>query len=101
VSEYVVHDHRERNDQGMGNRLLTPEHVVRLANNNAPIERRERLGGAAQRPAATTAIATRQPRQRRRWEFESSHCRHGKPHKGSYTIVLATPDRRLFRVGIA
>ena len=46
VSEYVVHYHRERNHQGMGNRLLTPfEHAVRPANNNAPIERRERLGG--------------------------------------------------------
>jgi putative transposase len=46
VSDYVVHDRRERNHQGVGNRLLTPfEHVVRPANNNAPIERRERLGG--------------------------------------------------------
>jgi hypothetical protein len=46
VSEYVVHCHRERNHQGMGNRLLTPlEHAVRPANNNAPFERRERLGG--------------------------------------------------------
>ena len=46
VSEYVVHYHRERNHQGMGNQLLTPlEHAVRPANNNAPIERCERLGG--------------------------------------------------------
>jgi hypothetical protein len=46
VSEYVVHYHHERNHQGMGNRLLTPfEHAVRSANNNAPIERCERLGG--------------------------------------------------------
>ena len=30
----------------MGNRLLTPfEHAARPANNNSPIERRERLGG--------------------------------------------------------
>jgi hypothetical protein len=30
----------------VGNRLLTPlEHAVRPSNNNAPIERRERLGG--------------------------------------------------------
>jgi putative transposase len=46
VSEYVVHYHRERNHQGVGKRLLTPfEYAVRPANNNAPIERRERLGG--------------------------------------------------------
>ena len=32
--------------QSVGNRLLTPlEHAVRPSNNNAPIERRERLGG--------------------------------------------------------
>ena len=46
VSEYVEHYHRERNHQGVGNRLLTPaEGAVRPANNNAPVERRERLGG--------------------------------------------------------
>jgi transposase InsO family protein len=46
VSEYVKHYHRERNHQGVGNRLLTPaEQVVRPANTNAPVERRERLGG--------------------------------------------------------
>jgi putative transposase len=46
VSEYVEHYHRERNHQGVGNRLLTPaEQAVRPANSNAPIERRERLGG--------------------------------------------------------
>ena len=46
VSEYVEHYHRERNHQGVGNRLLTPaERAVRPANSNAPIERRERLGG--------------------------------------------------------
>ena len=56
VSEYVEHDHRERNHQGMGNRLLTPtEPAVRPANGNAPVERRERLGGLLNfycRPAA-------------------------------------------------
>jgi hypothetical protein len=42
----VVHYHRERNHQGVGNRLLTPaEPAVRPANSNAPVERRERLGG--------------------------------------------------------
>jgi transposase InsO family protein len=46
VSEYVEHYHRERNHQGVGNRLLTPaEPAVRPANGNAPVERRERLGG--------------------------------------------------------
>src|SRR5258705_929385 len=42
VSEYVVHYHRERNHQGVGNRLLTP---AEPANRNAPVERVERLGG--------------------------------------------------------
>ena len=46
VSECVDHYHRERNHQGVGNRLLTPaEHAVRPTNENAPVERRERLGG--------------------------------------------------------
>jgi putative transposase len=46
VSEYVAHYHRERNHQGVGNRLLTPgEPAVRPANGSAPVERRERLGG--------------------------------------------------------
>jgi putative transposase len=46
VSEYVVHYHRERNHQGLGNRLLAPaERVARPANSNAPVERFERLGG--------------------------------------------------------
>jgi putative transposase len=45
-SPYVEHYHRERNHQGVGNRLLTPaERAARPANSNAPIERRERLGG--------------------------------------------------------
>ncbi len=45
VSEHVVHYHRERNHQGVGNRLLTPaEQAVRPANSNAPVARRERLG---------------------------------------------------------
>jgi putative transposase len=46
VSEYVVHYHSERNHQGLGNRLLVPgERSMRPANSNAPVERRERLGG--------------------------------------------------------
>ncbi len=35
VSEYMEHDHRERNHQGVGNRLLSPgEQAVRPANGN-------------------------------------------------------------------
>jgi putative transposase len=46
VFEYVEHYHLERNHQGVGNRLLAPaELAVRPANGNAPVERRERLGG--------------------------------------------------------
>jgi putative transposase len=46
VSEHIEHYHRERNHQGVGNRLLMPaEQAARPANSNAPVERRERLGG--------------------------------------------------------
>ncbi|HEY0992529.1 MAG TPA: integrase core domain-containing protein, partial [Kofleriaceae bacterium] len=46
VSEYVAHYHGERNHQGVGNRLLiTADQPMRSANSNAPVERRERLGG--------------------------------------------------------
>jgi putative transposase len=46
VSEFVAHYHGERNHQGVGNRLLMPaEQPMRSANSNAPVERRERLGG--------------------------------------------------------
>jgi len=46
VREYVAHYHGERNHQGVGNRLLTTaEQPRRSANSNAPVERRERLGG--------------------------------------------------------
>lgn len=43
----MEHYHRERNHQGVGNRLLTTpgEPAVRPANENVPVERRERLGG--------------------------------------------------------
>jgi hypothetical protein len=43
VVEFVEHCHRERNHQGLDNRLLTPD--VPPVNDNAPIARRERLGG--------------------------------------------------------
>ncbi len=46
LSEYVAHHHGERNHQGVGHRLLiTPDQPMRSANSNAPVERRERLGG--------------------------------------------------------
>jgi hypothetical protein len=45
VVGYVVYYHRERNHQGLGNRLLTPAaQGVRPASRNAPVERLERLG---------------------------------------------------------
>ena len=43
VGEYVDHDHRERNHQGLDNQLLQrPPPPVSLA---ADVQRRERLGG--------------------------------------------------------
>ncbi len=43
VSEFVQHDHLERNHQGLENQLITK--TPTSANDNAPIRRRERLGG--------------------------------------------------------
>ena len=43
VSEFVEHYHLERNHQGLENRLITPPTAA--ANDNAPVARRERLGG--------------------------------------------------------
>jgi transposase InsO family protein len=43
LREYVAHYHRERNHQGLGNRLLEP--LVTDSTNNEPNHRRERLGG--------------------------------------------------------
>ena len=46
VSEYVEHYHSERNHQGVGDRLLTPApEAAPRVNRNAPVQRRERLGG--------------------------------------------------------
>jgi hypothetical protein len=46
VAEYVEHYHLERNHQGLDNELLaTPPKTAPPANGNAPIVRRERLGG--------------------------------------------------------
>ena len=43
LHEYVEHDHRERNHQGLDNQLL--ERAPPPANPDAEIQRRERLGG--------------------------------------------------------
>ncbi len=43
VSEFVEHYHDERNHQGLDNRLIAPAGPP--ANDNAPIARRQRLGG--------------------------------------------------------
>lgn len=43
LSEYLVHYHAERNQQGVGNRLLEP--VDMASSVNDPIHCRERLGG--------------------------------------------------------
>jgi transposase InsO family protein len=45
VTEFVEHYHRERNHQGLDNQLLTPAAPPANDNANAPIARRERLGG--------------------------------------------------------
>jgi hypothetical protein len=43
VNDYVEHYLAERNHQGLDNQLITP--LAEPANENAPIARRERLGG--------------------------------------------------------
>lgn len=43
MSEFVEHYHLERSHQGLEKQQLTQ--VAPLANDNLPIERRERLGG--------------------------------------------------------
>ena len=43
VHEYVEHDHRERNHQGLNNELLTPS--SRPADPSGDVQRRERIGG--------------------------------------------------------
>ena len=43
VREYIEHYHRERNHQGLGNRLLVVPRVVTAANGS--VRRRARLGG--------------------------------------------------------
>lgn len=43
IHEFVAHYHGERNHQGLGNRLITPDKSH--AGNSGAIRRRERLGG--------------------------------------------------------
>jgi putative transposase len=53
VAELVEHHHCERNHQGLDNQLITP--APSPANENAPVQCRERLGGILRhyyRPAA-------------------------------------------------
>ena len=45
ISEYVEHYHRERNHQGLGNRVLQPDPHDGLGSRVGRIRRRERLGG--------------------------------------------------------
>jgi len=42
IHEFVIHYHRERNHQGLENRLITP--MEKTADSAATIERRQRLG---------------------------------------------------------
>jgi hypothetical protein len=42
IREFVAHYHLERNHQGLGNRLITPEP---FQSDMGPIRRRQRLGG--------------------------------------------------------
>jgi hypothetical protein len=43
ASEFVVHDHRERNHQGLNNKLIWPDPT--LVGGAGRAQRRERLGG--------------------------------------------------------
>ena len=43
TAEFVAHYHRERNHQGLGNRLISPDALDTAATGD--IERHERLGG--------------------------------------------------------
>jgi putative transposase len=42
LDEFVAHNHRERNHQGLGNELITPE---TRSLRGTPVRCRERLGG--------------------------------------------------------
>jgi putative transposase len=42
VHEFIAHYHRERNHQGLGNRLIVPLATIDITET---VERRQRLGG--------------------------------------------------------
>lgn len=42
LSEFVVHDHAERNHQGLGNALIQPS---TQPDASGPVRRRQRMGG--------------------------------------------------------
>jgi putative transposase len=44
VQDFMLHYHRERNHQGLDNRLIAPEAVLKEAAAKGPVQRRERLG---------------------------------------------------------
>ena len=44
TAQFVEHYHGERNHQGLGNRLISPEDIDRLGQGD--VARRERLGGS-------------------------------------------------------
>ena len=45
VQNFLLHYHRERNHQGLDNRLIAPEAILKNAATTGPVQRRERLGG--------------------------------------------------------
>ena len=45
LEEYLAHYHRERNHQGLGNRVPFPAKEDRIGRDDGRIECRERLGG--------------------------------------------------------
>ena len=43
ISQYLAHDHAERNHQGLANQLIAPESD--LGSHSGQVRRRDRLGG--------------------------------------------------------
>jgi hypothetical protein len=43
ITQYMIHYHRERNHQGLENRLLRP--LCAVGESNTAVKRRQRLGG--------------------------------------------------------
>jgi putative transposase len=48
IQEFVLHYHRERNHQGLGNRLILPEE--NSSRSYGTVQQRQRLGGAVMGP---------------------------------------------------